>query len=96
MLSMQLVNNYLLKVQPPHQCVISYNWVNPEYIHSLLVNNYCKKWILQLAHTVLYLSGDDNSKGSFNNNLLRGVLLRTIELLQKLEQPVFVGVSWLF
>jgi len=46
-----------------------------------------------LIHTILYLSGDDNSSGSFNSNLLRGVLLRTIELLMKLEQPDFVGVS---
>jgi len=43
--------------------------------------------------TSLYLSGDDNSNGSFNSNRLRGVLLRTIELLLKLEQPDFVGVS---
>lgn len=43
--------------------------------------------------TVLYLSGDDSSKGSFNNNLLRGVLLSTIELLLKVEQPDLVGVS---
>lgn len=45
------------------------------------------------VYTVLYLSGDDNSNGSFNNNRLRGVLLKTIELLLKLlEEPDFVGV----
>lgn len=44
-------------------------------------------------HTDLYLSGDDSSNGSFNSNLLRGVLLSTIELLLKVEEPDFVGVS---
>lgn len=45
------------------------------------------------VHTILYLSGDDNSSGSFNNNRLRGVLLNTIELLLKFEEPDFVGVT---
>lgn len=90
MILKQTINNYLVEVQLSHQCVIFYNWESPKYRYcciSKIFNN------ATYIPTILYLSGDDNSSGSFNNNLLRGVLLKTIELLLKLEQPDFVGVS---